>query len=145
MRPPHRGADATAWRRGNTRLLFSATHDLQSRPDNKKKLSQAKFQGALVCQRPTRRGEAYVAGKHIDKDANLHGLIAFFFACFSAGTPKEDAYNRLLRMRQWSGAGSGSGADTTSHFVSYLPQRLLTRRPGLRRAGRHRTHRASVA
>ena len=106
-------------------LLFSATHGLQVRPDNKKKLSQAKFQGALVCQDPPGTAEAYVAGKHIDKDANLHGLIAFFFACFSAGTPKEDAYNRLLRMR--SGQEPGPALELTPRpFVSYLPQRLLS-------------------
>ena len=60
----------------------------------------------------------------------MHGLIAFFFACFSAGTPKEDAYNRLLRMR--SGQEPGPALELTPWpFVSYLPQRMLRqpRRP----------------
>ena len=62
---------------------------------------QYKYQGALLCgdwdgklgkEIPK---DAYLSGEtiraHSDK-VNLQGMIAFFFACYGAGTPRYDEY-----------------------------------------------------
>ena len=111
-------------------LLFTASHGLQVRPDNKKKLSPLDYQGALICadwpgQGPFEHQDFVFAGKDLDQDANLQGLIAFFFACFSGGTPQLDAYTNLRRMQLGQQPGPARELAPTP-FVAGLPKRMLS-------------------
>src|SRR5260221_11554250 len=53
-------------------------------------------QGALLCQDwpgfGTVRAEHYLAAADIADDANVTGMVAFFFACFGDGTPDADQF-----------------------------------------------------
>ena len=110
----HLGGEATP------ALAFIACHGLGYYRGS---AEQAKWQGALVCQdwsgpqaqRPIHTGE-FFAGEDIADDADVAGLVAFLFACYGAGTPKnEDFYNEVAQRIQL--------ADKA--FISPLPQRLL--------------------
>lgn len=111
-------------------LLFAASHGLQVRPDNQKGLSPQDYQGALICadwpgQGPFEHQDFVFAGADLGQDANLLGLIAFFFACFSGGTPQRDAYTHLRRMQ--IGQQAGPVLELTPHpFVAGLPKRMLS-------------------
>lgn len=111
-------------------LLFAASHGLQVRTDNKKGLSSQDYQGALICadwpgQGPFEHRDFVFAGTDLGQDANLLGLIAFFFACFSGGTPQRDAYANLRRMQ--IGQQPGPAIELTPHpFVAGLPKRMLS-------------------
>ncbi len=111
-------------------LLFAASHGLQVRADNQKGLSPLDYQGALICadwpgQGPFEHQDFVFAGADLGKDANLLGLIAFFFACFSGGTPQRDAYTNLRRMQ--IGQQPGPAIELTPHpFVAGLPKRMLS-------------------
>ena len=115
------GADAPA-------LLFAAGHGMEFPPDAP---HQRPHQGALLCQdwpgpnawRGAIPQDFYLAGDDVSATANLTGLIAFFFACYSAGTPRFDEYTRAT-FRQ-------SGAVLAERpFVAALPQALLSRPQG---------------
>lgn len=86
---------------------------------------QAEHQGALVCQDWPGPGGGglerphWLAAEDVGGDARPAGLVAFFFACFGAGTPREDDFTR-----QAAGAGERRQLAPRS-FVSRLPQRLL--------------------
>lgn len=102
-------------------LLFTATHGLGFPAGHPEQL---RHQGALLCQewRPLRGGvvppDAYFSVDDVDPAVRLDGLIAFCFACFSAGTPKMNDFidspseiSQLLVSRP---------------FVAALPQKLLS-------------------
>jgi hypothetical protein len=82
-------------------LLFAACHGVEF-PKDDPHGRQLRHQGALICQDwpgpKAGRGEiprdSYLAGEDVDADADLRGLIAFFFACYSAGTPRFDEYTK---------------------------------------------------
>jgi hypothetical protein len=104
-------------------LLFTATHGLgfpAGHPD------QRATQGALVCQdwpgpRAGKIGpEHWFAAPDIP-EADLTGMIAFLFACFGAGTPRYDEFDRALDERK---------ALAPKSFVGALPQALLGRDGG---------------
>jgi hypothetical protein len=105
-------------------LLFTASHGIGFSGDDSR---QREHQGALVCQdwqgpgAPTGPG-VYFAGDDILAGADLRGLIAFHFACFSAGTPRQDDFGR------WRGESSRTLAPGS--FVARLPQRTLGRAGG---------------
>lgn len=111
-------------------LLFAASHGLQVRADNQKGLSPLDYQGALICadwpgQGPFEHQDFVFAGNDLGRDANLLGLIAFFFACFSGGTPQRDAYTHLRRMQ--IGQQPGPALELTPRpFVAGLPKRMLS-------------------
>jgi hypothetical protein len=82
-------------------LLFAACHGVEFPKDDPQE-RQVCHQGALICQDwlgpEAGRGEiprdSYLAGEDLAGDADLRGLIAFFFACYSAGTPRFDEYTK---------------------------------------------------
>jgi hypothetical protein len=103
-------------------LLLSASHGIGFPMEDPRQL---RHQGALLCQDwpgPFRhRGpineDFYFAGDHLASSADLRGMIAFFFACFGAGTPKMDDFAHLL---------GGPQKGLAPHaFVAGLPKHLL--------------------
>ncbi len=82
-------------------LLFTASHGMEFPRDDSQQ-RQVRYQGALLCQDwpgpNTWRGEIphnyFLAGDDLTGDANLVGTIAFFFACFSGGTPLYDEFSK---------------------------------------------------
>jgi hypothetical protein len=82
-------------------FLFAACHGVEF-PKDDLQGRQVRHQGALICQDwpgpEAGRGEiprdSYLAGEDLAGDADLRGLIAFFFACYSAGTPRFDEYTK---------------------------------------------------
>ena len=106
--------------RARPSFLFTASHGL-SWP--KGHPSQRPEQGAFLCQdwpgagmppKPTH----YLKAADIDDDARVHGLIAFLFACYGAGTPAADHF---LADRSKAPVPIAEAP-----FVAALPQRLLT-------------------
>lgn len=96
-------------------FLFTASHGLGL---PKEHADQAALQGALVTSDWTRGAigiDQCLAGQHITSD--VRGMIAFLFACYGAGTPREDDYPRDLS------APRPVLADAP--FVAALPQALL--------------------
>lgn len=76
-------------------LLFTATHGVGFPCADP---LQRAHQGALLCEWPgplTWRGPLppsfYYAADDVADTADVHGLIAFFFACYGGGTPAFDA------------------------------------------------------
>ncbi|MBX0329777.1 hypothetical protein K2Z83_19080 [Oscillochloris sp. ZM17-4] len=102
-------------------LLFTASHGVEF--DNGDP-HQIAHQGAILCQDwpgPRRwRGaippEFYLSGDDLGADARLLGTIAFCFACFGAGTPRDDDFPHQKGF---------SSAIAPHAFISRLPQRLL--------------------
>ncbi len=101
-------------------FLFTASHGL-SWP--KAHPLQRSEQGALLCQdwpglgRPPEPSH-YLTAADVDDDARVHGLIAFLFACYGAGTPAADHF---LADRS-----KAPVPIALAPFVAALPQRLLT-------------------
>lgn len=77
-------------------LLFSATHGIGGFP--KGHPDQAATHGALLCQDWPGVGrmspDRYFAARDLPTDAKVHGMVAFLFACFGAGTPERDVFWR---------------------------------------------------
>ena len=101
-------------------FLFTASHGLEW-PNGHE--SQVAEQGALLCQDwpglgVPPRPEHCVKAADIDDDAQLHGLVAFLFACHGAGTP---AFDQFLADRT-----KGPVPIAGRPFVAALPQRLLS-------------------
>ncbi len=108
-------------------LLFTASHGLAF-PFGYSQ--QPMLQGALLCEDwpgPEQwKGKGripedfYFAGSHIDTSrASLLGLIAFFFSCYGAGTPKKDSFFRAEHKEQAADIAQQS-------FLAALPQRMLS-------------------
>ncbi len=106
---------------GVPNVLFTVSHGLCFSPANQRQPSR---QGALLCAdwpgRQAWRGRGaipddyFLAARDIPSDAQLDGLIAFNFACYSAGTPRLDPYSR-----------TDPRVVADEPFVSSLPKRLL--------------------
>lgn len=101
-------------------LLFTASHGVSFDPDDP---LQARRQGALLCDEwqnprpPTPLGEdMYFSGDDLASSADLRGLIALNFACYSGGTPEFDEY---------APAGAPRPRIAARPFVSGLHTRLL--------------------
>jgi hypothetical protein len=101
-------------------LLFTAGHGLGFRPTDPR---HAPHQGALLCQDwPGPKGwrgpippEHYLSADDIADSASPAGLIAFHFACYSAGTPLYDSFAKEGEQKKIA----------AESFVARLPQRLL--------------------
>ncbi len=104
-------------------LLFSASHGMEFNPNDPR---QIPHQGALLCQDwpgPTAwRGEIkpdlYFSGDDLASDSKLLGMIAFFFACFGAGTPKLDEFAKQAGKKDRQ-------TIAPRDFIAGLPTRLL--------------------
>ena len=80
---------------GPPALLFSGTHGVGFGPDDPR---QASAQGAILCQdwRPAAaaQDQHYFAAADLPADAKVHGMIHVLFACYAAGYPRHDNFNR---------------------------------------------------
>lgn len=103
-------------------LLFTAGHGLGFPPDDPRQLQR---QGALLCGDwpGPRRGQGPVQEEHyfsagdLGEGAHLAGLLAFFFACYGAGTP---------RLDEFTYPGEKARAELAPQaFLAGLPQRML--------------------
>lgn len=103
-------------------LLFSASHGMGFQLGDERQLSH---QGALLCQdwpgHLKHKGpippDFYLAGEDISENANVQGLIAFFFACYGGGTPQLDEFAHRL---------PGVPPQIAPYpFLAALPKRLL--------------------
>ncbi len=100
-------------------LLFSASHGIEFPAGHPAQLRQ---QGALLCQdwpgvgRDVLR-DYYFAGEDIAEDADLLGMMAFFFACYGAGTPQLDQFAAQAFKVREKIAPRG--------FTAALPQQML--------------------
>lgn len=104
-------------------LLFTASHGLGFPSEDERQIAR---QGGLICQDwPGPKSpegvlrEHYFIAEDLADDAKVHGMIAFLYACHSAGTPDRDSYYD----RENVGAPRRI-ADRP--FVSRLCQRLLS-------------------
>jgi hypothetical protein len=104
-------------------MLFTASHGLGW---PKKHKQQWPAQGALLCQDWTGFGSVqpghYLAAADLTDDARVHGLVAFLFACYGAGTPAVDNF-----LEDCAG---GPKPIAEQPFVAALPQRLLSHPQG---------------
>jgi hypothetical protein len=105
-------------------LLFSASHGIAF-PNGDSR--QAPHQGALICQdwpgpenwRKAIPQDFYFASDDLSSNANLLGTLAFFFACYGAGTPQADEFAHQL--------GQPDRRMIAPHdFVAALPKRMLS-------------------
>jgi hypothetical protein len=104
---------------GQPALLFTATHGLGGWPPGHP--DQQARHGALVCQDwpgfgRMDRGQ-YFAGADLPRDARVHGLVAFLFACYGAGTPQWNPFEHQ--------PGAPPPTVAAEPFVATLPKQLL--------------------
>ena len=108
-------------------LLFSASHGMSFPAGDSRQLPH---QGALLCQDwpgpKEHKGripeDYYFSADDLTADHNLLGMLAFFFACYGAGTPHMDDFYRKAFMER--------KAIAPHAFLSQLPQRMLTHSKG---------------
>ncbi len=109
-------------------LLFTSSHGVGFARDPVRAVRE---QGGLVCAgwSPPRRAavarldrELYMTADDVPDNATLHGMIAFLFACHSAGTPRYDDFPDTAGVSRAQLVGASQ--------VSRLPQRLLSHRRG---------------
>lgn len=104
-------------------LLLTAGHGIQFSKDHPQQLAE---QGGLVCQDwPGRKAApgpvsraCYLAAQDVTDGARVGGMVAFHFACYSAGTPGESDFppeDRAAKPVQLA----------SRPFVARLAQRLL--------------------
>lgn len=98
-------------------ILFTGTHGMAFGADDERQLAN---QGALVCQ--DWPGYGHISSEHwfsandVPADANVHGLMHFFFACYGAGTPEYDNFN----------FSANSPRIAAKSMTARLPQKLMT-------------------
>jgi hypothetical protein len=107
-------------------ILFTASHGVSFPSAHER---QAAHQGALLCQdwpgpeywRGPLKEDFYFAADDLSRDANLLGTLAFFFACYGAGTPAEDEFT----AQRWGEAEPARKAIAPHAFLARLPTRML--------------------
>jgi hypothetical protein len=104
-------------------LLFSGSHGMSFSLGSPR---QIPHQGALLCQdwpgveswKSEIPQDFYFAGDDLNPDASLLGLIAFFFACYGAGTPLNDEFSKQ--------AFKARTAIAPYPFLAQLPTKMLS-------------------
>jgi hypothetical protein len=113
-------------------LLFTASHGMKFAKDSRRQLPQ---QGALLCQDwpgPQKwireiPQDFYFAGDDLAGNADLLGLIAFFFACYGGGTPQFNEFTQ----RDRPGVTPPTRPEIAPFpFLAQLPQNMLGRPRG---------------
>ncbi|MBK7828404.1 C25 family cysteine peptidase [Nannocystis sp.] len=103
-------------------LLFTASHGMGLKSGHERQLVD---QGALVCSDWFRgiqpNADEWFAANDLDDTADVRGMIAVLFACFSAGTPKTNSFRRS----DGTGRVGGDGLAPVD-FVANLPRRMLS-------------------
>jgi hypothetical protein len=109
---------------GDAALLFTASHGVEFPCGSPQQRIE---QGALLCQDwpgPGHAGaiphEHYLSAADVGDGARVHGLVLFLFACFSAGTPERDSFQR----------DAGAVQRAPAPFLAALPKRLLSHPQG---------------
>ena len=100
-------------------LVFSASHGMAFASGS---ASQRARQGALVTADWTGGAidrSVLIAADDIADTAAIHGMVAFVFACYGAGTPEVDQFARDLAT------AAAPPAIAPEPFIAALPQRLL--------------------
>lgn len=108
-------------------LLFTASHGVGFPLGDER---QRERQGGLLCQdwpgpedEEGVRREHYFTAEDLGDEADVHGMIAFLFACYGGGTPERDNF--------YDEAGFGKARRIAEKpFVSRLCQRLLSHPKG---------------
>lgn len=105
-------------------LLFTASHGVGFDANDP---AQEALQGGLLCQdfssvREPMDRSYFLAAEDIADDFKLHGMIAFHFACFGAGTPMQDSFPRVTQKIPKQIANRD--------FIAALPTRLLSHPKG---------------
>jgi len=104
---------------GRPALLFSASHGMGGWPAGHPE--QESKHGALLCQDWPGVGQIdasqYFAAADVPADADVRGMVAFFFACYGGGTPAVDAFERT--------EGVGPAKIAERPFTARLPRALL--------------------
>ncbi len=107
-------------------ILFTASHGMLVGPGHP---NQQAVQGALLAQDWPGFGKIgpdhYLAAADVPDDANVNGLVAFFFACFGGGTPTADQF-----VTDPAELGKALPPLAPQPFVAALPQRLLAHPKG---------------
>jgi hypothetical protein len=107
-------------------LFFSASHGIAFPNGHERQLPH---QGALICQdwpgpqnwRGALGEDFYFAADDLSSEGNLLGTMAFFFACYGAGTPRMDEFAHQIWQDQ------PERREIAPHdFVARLPQRMLS-------------------
>ena len=102
------------------RVLFTASHGIGFPADH---AQQRAGQGALLCHDWNGVGtigpDVYFAASDVPADANVAGLIAFHFACYSAGTPERDRFYKQT--------AAPAQLIAKQPFIAALPKELLRR------------------
>ncbi|MGW8250059.1 MAG: hypothetical protein ACWGO1_05410, partial [Anaerolineales bacterium] len=108
-------------------LLFTASHGMSFPAGDDRQLQH---QGALLCQDwpgpKQHKGripeDYYFSADDLSGENNVLGMLAFFFACYGAGTPHMDDFYRKAYMER--------KAIAPYPFLSRLPQHLLAHPKG---------------
>jgi hypothetical protein len=99
--------------------LFTGSHGVKFKMDDP---AQRDKQGAILCQDWPGFGKVAPAqmftASDVPDDANVHGLVHFFFACYGGGCPKNDNFGLT--------SGQPPRPLMPEPIVARLPQRLLT-------------------
>jgi hypothetical protein len=110
-------------------LLFTAQHGVGFPAGDPQQVAR---QGALLCQNGPGGGgpigpDVYLAGGDVADAAHPAGLIAFFYACHGAGTPRYDYYPQQVPCGTASVASPAQAPRQMAEqaFVASLPRRLL--------------------